>query len=83
MERRRLVGRQPPPPAYRIRGVFEELNFPSRDKLKTALKKRGIRFTDDEIDAVIKCMTSLTYDKFSLIGQPQSKYTAQWNNLFG
>ena len=53
MERRRLVGRQPPPPAYRIRGVFEELNFPSRDKLKTALRKRGIRFTDDEIDAVV------------------------------
>ena len=53
MERRRLVGRQPPPPAYRIRGVFEELNFPSRDKLKTALKKRSIRFTDDEIDAVV------------------------------
>ena len=51
MERRRLVGRQAPPPAYRIRGVFEELNFPSIDKLKTALKKRGIRFTDDEIDA--------------------------------
>ena len=48
------MGRQPHPPAYRIRGVFEELNFPSRDKLKTALKKRGIRFTDDEIDAVVE-----------------------------
>ena len=54
MERRRLVGRQTPPPAYRIRGVFEELNFPSRDKLKTALRKRGIPYTDEELDDVVK-----------------------------
>ena len=52
--RRRLVGRQPAPIPYQIRGVFEELNFPSREKLKIALKKRNIRFTDDEIDEVVK-----------------------------
>ena len=51
---RRLVGRQPAPPAYQIRGVFEELNFPSRDKLKTVLKKRNIRWTEAEIDSVVK-----------------------------
>ena len=51
---RRLVGRQPPPPAYRIRGVFEELNFPSREKLRVALKKRGIPFREDELDDVVR-----------------------------
>ena len=51
---RRLVGRQPPPVPYQIRGVFEELNFPSRDKLKIALRKRGIRASDDQIDEVVK-----------------------------
>ena len=50
----RLVGRQPAPPAYQIRAVFEELNFPSRDKLKTVLKKRNIRWTEAEIDSVVK-----------------------------
>ncbi|MDA8582770.1 DDE-type integrase/transposase/recombinase [bacterium] len=51
---RRLVGRQPAPPAYQIRAVFEELNFPSRDKLKTVLKKRNIRWTEAEIDSIVK-----------------------------
>ena len=54
MGRRRLVGGQTPPSAYRIRGVSEERNFPARDKLNTALKKRGIRFTDAEIDPVVE-----------------------------
>ena len=51
---RSLVGRQPPPIPYQIRGVFEELNFPSREKLKIALRKRNIRFTEDQIDEVVK-----------------------------
>ena len=50
---RRLVGRQPAPPAYRIRGVFEELNFPSREKLRAALKKRDIPFREEELDDVV------------------------------
>ena len=51
---RRLVGRQPPPPAYRIRRVFEELNFPSREKLRVALKKRDIPFREEELDDVVR-----------------------------
>ena len=35
-------------------GVFQELTFPSRDKLKAALKKRTIEFTEAQLDAVVK-----------------------------
>ena len=52
--RRRLVGRQPAPIPYQIRGVFEELNFPSREKLKIALKKRNIRYTEQDLDDVVR-----------------------------
>ncbi|MDA8583325.1 hypothetical protein N9L68_03805 [bacterium] len=51
---RMLVGRQPRPPAYQNRGVFEELNFPSGEKLKATLKKRNIRWTQSEIDNVVR-----------------------------
>ena len=44
--------RQSPHPAYQIRGVFEEFNFPSINKLKNALRKRGIRFRQAELDDV-------------------------------
>ena len=50
---RRITGKQPPARDM-IREVFEELNLPSREKLRGALKKRGIQFTEDQIDSIVK-----------------------------
>ena len=37
-----------------VREVFEELNFPSEAVLRRALKGRGIPFTNDIIEQVVK-----------------------------
>ena len=54
MERRRITTKRAPAQGNQIREVFEELNFPSRDKLKAALKKRSIEYTEAQLDAVVK-----------------------------
>ena len=37
----------------RIRQVFEELNRPSKNRLATALKARGIAYTTKALDEVV------------------------------
>ena len=38
----------------RIREIFEELNFPGVERLKKALKNRGIPFTKEQVNEVAK-----------------------------
>ena len=50
---RRLVGKQPAPRAT-IQEVFEALNRPGVERLKTALRARNIPFTNEEVRDVVK-----------------------------
>ena len=43
MERRRLVGRQTPPPSYQIRGVIEEISN-QIGKYKKVIEEQGKEF---------------------------------------
>ena len=38
----------------RIREIFEELNFPGAERLKKALKNRGIPFTKEQVNEITK-----------------------------
>ena len=56
---RRLTGKQPaiPTSAERIeqvRQVFQELNRPGIDRLRTALQARGIRASYNEVSSVVR-----------------------------
>ena len=51
--RNRLVGKQPAPRAT-IQEVFEALNRPGVERLKTALRARNIPFTNEEVRDVVK-----------------------------
>ena len=53
-ERRRTTTKRAPAQGNQIREVCEELKFPSRDKLKAALKKRSIQSTEGQLDADVK-----------------------------
>ena len=48
----------PPPPSAapsdRVRELWEELNFTSAAKLKTALKQRGIPYNAKDVDNMVK-----------------------------
>ena len=37
-----------------IREIFEELNFPGAERLKKALKNRGIPFTKEQVNEITK-----------------------------
>ena len=38
----------------RIENLFEELNFPGAERLKKALKNRGIPFTKEQVDKLVR-----------------------------
>ena len=38
----------------RIKEIFEELNFPGAERLKKALKNRGIPFTKEQVDKLVR-----------------------------
>ena len=38
----------------RIKNLFEELNFPGVERLKKALKNRGIPFTKEQVDDLVR-----------------------------
>ena len=38
----------------RIKNLFEELNFPGAERLKKALKNRGIPFTKEQVDDLVR-----------------------------
>ena len=38
----------------RITNLFEELNFPGAERLKKALKNRGIPFTKEQVDNLVR-----------------------------
>ena len=52
---RRLTNKQPVDP---VRRLFEDLNQPSEARLKQALRARQIRFTDEEVSAIVKGSTA-------------------------
>ena len=51
-ERRRVTGKRPADAS--IQSVFEELNRPGIERLKQALRSRGVPFTDQEIREVVR-----------------------------
>ena len=51
--RQRIVGKQPAP-LTTIQEVFEALNRPGVERLKQALRARGIPFTNEEVRNVVK-----------------------------
>ena len=48
---RRLTGKQSPNP---IRKLYEDLNQPGLAKFKEALRARNVRFSNEEVAAIVK-----------------------------
>ncbi len=64
-----------------IQNVYKELNFPSSDKLKGALKSRGIPFNSKEIDRTknVKISTERCRDRY--INSTEKLRQAVWMNV--
>ena len=60
MQRRRLTGKQPPATESQpdrieqVRQVFQELNRPGIDRLRTALRARGINASYNEVSSIVR-----------------------------
>ena len=53
--RRRITGKQPVQDKVNtIRSVFEQLNRPGVERLKQALRSRGIPFKDQEVQSLVR-----------------------------